>query len=253
VTAGRRRIVAGNWKMHLTVPAAVALGRAIQQGLPAAPAAEVVLFPAATALWALHELLAGETRVALGAQTAHWAPEGAHTGEIAVSMLEGCCTHVLVGHSERRRDAGETDAVVRRQLEAVLAGGLRPMVAVGETLAERESGRMAEVVSRQTTAAFSGLGADAVRRCTIAYEPVWAIGTGRVATVEDAGAAIAGIRKALENVAGPTADTVRILYGGSVTPQNAAPLFAAPGIDGGLVGGASLDPAAFCAIIAAAE
>ncbi len=248
----RRPVVAGNWKMHLTVPAALGLARAIREGLPAAPAAEVILFPPATALWPLHQLLADEMRMALGAQTVHWAAEGAHTGEIAVTMLADCCTHVLVGHSERRRDAGETDVVVRRKLEAVLAGGLHPMVAVGETLAERESGRMAEVVRRQTAAAFAGLPPAAVERCTIAYEPVWAIGTGQVATIEDASAAIRSIRDALASAAGPEANSVRILYGGSVTPENATPLFAAPGIDGGLVGGASLDPAAFLAIVAAA-
>ena len=249
----RRRIVAGNWKMHLTVPAALALGRAIQEGLPPAPAAEVVLFPPATALWPLQQLLAGDPRMALGAQTAHWAEEGPHTGEIAVAMLAGCCTHVLVGHSERRREAGETDAVVRRKLEAVLAGGLRPMVAVGETLEEREGGRMAEVVSRQTQSAFTGLAPAEVERCTIAYEPVWAIGTGRVATVDDAAAAVGTIRGALAAAAGPGAAAVRILYGGSVTPENAGPLFAAPGVDGGLVGGASLEAAAFVAIVRAAE
>lgn len=248
----RRPLVAGNWKMNTDVDQALALAQGVATGLPEKPGADVVLLPPAISLWALHQVLEGDARILLGAQNCFWEPNGAFTGEISAPMLRALCSFVLVGHSERRQLFGETDAQVRRKLEAVLEAGLRPLVAVGETLEQREAGLAAEVVSRQTRAALEGLDGPQVAGCTIAYEPIWAIGTGRRATPEDAAAAAQEIRRVVEEVAPGQGQLVRVLYGGSVSASSAAELFAPEDVDGGLIGGASLRAGEFCQVVAAA-
>jgi triosephosphate isomerase len=248
----RRPLVAGNWKMNTTVPEALELAAAVRRGLHEDCLAEVILLPPFISLWPVQQLLLEEPQIDVGAQDCYWEPAGAFTGEVSAEMLKSACRYVLVGHSERRHVFGETDQMVRRKLEAVLAAGLLPILAVGETLEERESGQAAAVVTGQTRAGLEGLGAAEVLRCTIAYEPVWAIGTGRSATAEDAASAAREIRQVVASVAPGTGEKVRVLYGGSVKASSAAELFGPPEVDGGLVGGASLDPVEFCAVIAAA-
>jgi triosephosphate isomerase len=189
------------------------------------------------------------THVRLGAQDVHWEPKGAWTGEVSIPMLEDYCQLVIIGHSERRQCFGESDEWVNRKLRAVLASRLDPIVCVGETLDQRRAGETEAVLERQVRAALAGI--DLPPRVVIAYEPVWAIGTGETATPEQAQLACAFIRGILRELAGPVADAIRIQYGGSVTPANAASLLAQPDIDGALVGGASLDAGQFAAICAA--
>jgi triosephosphate isomerase (TIM) len=245
-------LVAGNWKMHKTVREAVDFAGALRSELISPGVVEVVLCPPYTALHALASALA-PTRFGLGAQDVHAASAGAYTGEIAVEMLrEAGCAYVIVGHSERRTFYGESDAGVRDKARAALAGGLRPIVCIGETLDQRESGRAELVVREQLRGVFSGLDPrwDEV---VVAYEPVWAIGTGRHATAEQAQTAHAAIRENLAELGGTAAaQAVRILYGGSLNPANAAALCAQPDVDGGLVGGASLEPRSFARIVEAA-
>ncbi len=248
----RRPLVAGNWKMHEGLAEAEALVRSLLAGLPATPAAEVLVLPPFTALETVHRLIGSDTRLRLGAQNCHWETAGAFTGEISTAMLEPWCTYVLVGHSERRQLFGETDEIVRRKLDAVLAAGMRPILALGETEAERERGQTQAVLLRQARSGLVGLSVDQVSRCTIAYEPIWAIGTGAAATPADASEAAAVLRSVVDEAAGREQPTVRILYGGSVTAASAASLLHAPGVDGALVGGASLRAAEFCAIVAGA-
>jgi triosephosphate isomerase len=184
----------------------------------------------------------------------HWENEGAFTGAVSPIMLKDAgCSHVILGHSERRQLFGETDDSVAKKAEAAFRHGLTPIVCVGETLAERESGRTMEIAQRQTERALRGLTGDQVSRLVLAYEPVWAIGTGRTATPELAQEAHAFVRAWLRDRFGPPAEVARILYGGSMKPDNAAALLSQPDIDGGLVGGASLDPADFSAIIRSRE
>ena len=245
----RRSLIAGNWKMYKTIAAGVALAREIAEGLrPADP--EVVVFPPATALHAVAEALKG-TAVKVGGQNMHFAREGAFTGEVSPFMLKDAgCTHVLVGHSERRHVFGEDDEMVAKKARAASDGGLIPVVCVGETLPERESRRTLEVVERQVERALRQLSADEVGRLAVAYEPVWAIGTGQVATPEQAQEVHAFIRKRIAHSHGdPVGAAVRILYGGSVKPDNIAGLMALADVDGVLVGGASLDAAPFLKIV----
>ena len=245
----RRPLIAGNWKMYKTIAAGVALAREIAEGLrPADP--EVVVFPPATALHAVAEALKG-TAVKVGGQNMHFAREGAFTGEVSPFMLKDAgCTHVLVGHSERRHVFGEDDEMVAKKARAASDGGLIPVVCVGETLPERESRRTLEVVERQVERALRQLSADEVGRLAVAYEPVWAIGTGQVATPEQAQEVHAFIRKRIALSHGdPVGAAVRILYGGSVKPDNIAGLMALADVDGVLVGGASLDAAPFLKIV----
>jgi triosephosphate isomerase len=211
---------------------------------------EKVLCPPATALLAVAALLEG-TDIGLGAQNMHWEDSGAFTGEISPPMVAELCRYVIVGHSERRAFFGETDATVNRKVRAALLHGLTPIVCVGETLGENESGLTADVVSRQVKMGLAGVNSSA---CVIAYEPVWAIGTGRAATAEGANAVIANmIRPALTQLFdAETAQTIRVLYGGSVKAEIAADFFAQPEIDGALVGGASLKAAEFIGITRAA-
>jgi triosephosphate isomerase len=246
----RTPLLAGNWKMHGTRREAVALARALAEAVGAVREREVVVAPPFTALEAVAQVLAG-SRIGLGAQNVHWEAKGAFTGEVSAPMLrEAGCTHVIVGHSERRQYFGETDATVGKRLRAALAGGLTPIVCVGETLAEREAGETAAVIARQVAAALAGLAPTDVARCVVAYEPVWAIGTGRTATPAQAEEVHAAIRRQVAGLVGePVAAGLRILYGGSVKPDNIDALMAESDIDGALVGGASLDPAAFARIV----
>jgi len=188
--------------------------------------------------------------IALGAQNCHWESHGAYTGEISAPMLAKLhVRYVIVGHSERRQMFGETDEIVAKKLRAVLAAGMQPIVCVGETLEQREAGETDELVAGQVRSAFASLPTDKAEDCVIAYEPIWAIGTGRTATPDDANATIGVIRSTVREMIDAAADDMRILYGGSMKPGNVAELMAMPEVDGGLVGGASLDPDDFARII----
>jgi triosephosphate isomerase len=246
----RRYVFAGNWKMHKTVSEAVALARALRDGLEKEPTRhEVVVMPPFTALQAVGEALKGSP-IAMGAQNMHWEREGAFTGEISPMMLRDVgCTYVILGHSERRHIFDETDERLGKKSRAAFDHGLTPMVCVGETLAERESTRTLEVVERQVERALRPLQAEEVARMVVSYEPVWAIGTGRVATPEQAQEAIGFVRALVAGFDKAAAEQVRILYGGSCKPDNAAELMALPDVDGALVGGASLDAGDFSAIV----
>jgi triosephosphate isomerase len=248
----RTPIVAGNWKMHGTLAEAVALASGVQGELNDCDGPEVVLCPPFTALRTVGEVIAG-TAVQLGAQDLHWEPKGAFTGEISAAMLRDAgCDYVIVGHSERRTSFGESDESVNRKTRAALEAGLRPIVCVGETLEQRETGQTEAVVRIQVERGLADLD-ERLRDVVVAYEPVWAIGTGRTATVEQAQSAHEFIRTVLASVAGAdVAATVRIQYGGSVKPANAAELFACPDVDGGLIGGASLEAGSFAQIVRAA-
>jgi triosephosphate isomerase len=246
-------MVAGNWKMNKTVGESQALLEAMLPGLQAVPEVERIVCPPFTSLAAVARRLEG-TGIKVGAQHMHWEDAGAYTGEISPLMLKDLCSHVIIGHSERRAYFGETDETVNRRVKAGLKQGLGLIVCVGETLAENESSRTAEVIRRQVTAGLAGLGPEATGPLVVAYEPVWAIGTGRAATGEGANAVVAeALRPALAEILGDAAaKTIRVLYGGSVTSANASEFFRQPEIDGALVGGASLKPAEFVAIVQAA-
>jgi len=253
----RPRLVAGNWKMHKLPAEGAALARemvALRAADPAATSCAVALCPPFPALAAVGEALKG-SGVHLGAQNMHAETHGAFTGEVAGPMLAALgCRFVVLGHSERRHGMGETDEQVAKKLRAALRDGLTPIVCVGELLAEREAERTAEVLVRQVSAAFAGLDPSTARATVVAYEPVWAIGTGRVATPEQARDAHRVIRATLDRVVGPgVGGEVAILYGGSVNAGNAATLFAEDDLDGALVGGASLEAAGFWKIVAAAS
>lgn len=251
--ATRIPIVAGNWKMNTTAIEAVALLEGMLPGLIAVPEVERVLCPPFVSLALMAPRLAG-TGIGLGAQTMHWEDAGAFTGEVSPLMLKPLCTHVILGHSERRAYFGETDATVNKRVHAAFRHGLTPIVCVGETLAENERGDTADVVRRQIREGLAGLTAAQAERLVIAYEPVWAIGTGRAATPEGASTVVGVIRSTLGDVFGAgAADAIRIQYGGSVTAANAAAFISLPQIDGALVGGASLKPNEFVQIVAAAR
>jgi triosephosphate isomerase len=242
----RKAVVAANWKMHLGRPAeAVAFARRIRRELVASmgEGVDVVLCPPFTALPAVADAVSG-TRLHLGAQNIHSEEKGAFTGEIAAPMLEGLCAFVILGHSERRATASqdEADAAIHRKVEAALAHGLTPIVCVGENLPQKEAGKTDEVVGAQVRSAFAGLSTEQASACLIAYEPIWAIGTGKAATPADANrTASIVIRGAIGDLFGlAVAGAVRVLYGGSVTPENIASFMAMPDLDGALVGGASL-------------
>ena len=250
----RPKIIAGNWKMHLDHAAGAELAAAILERLAGRdPTCEIVLIPPFTTLPAVAGIVRG-TAVRTGAQDVWYETAGAFTGEISVGMLSKLgCRYVLVGHSERRHIIGEDAPLLARKLRAALEGGLAPIYCVGETLDEREADAAGEVVTRQLEEVLEGLPAEAIARTVIAYEPVWAIGTGRTATPEDAGSMHAVVRGVLDRLFGPAAaEAAVILYGGSVKPDNARDLLSRDGIDGALVGGASLDPDSFTGIIFAA-
>jgi triosephosphate isomerase len=241
-----RPLIAGNWKMHKPVAQARALVRELRAAeLP--HDVDIVVTPPFTALEAMHEELRG-SRIRLGAQTMHEAANGAFTGEISPVMLhEIGVRFVILGHSERRAHCAETDAGVNRKVKSALAHGITPIVAVGETKVEYEAGRTRERVTAQTRAAFADVAAADVARCVVAYEPIWAIGTGLVDEPANANGVIGEIRAAVEGL-----EHARLLYGGSMKGENAAALMAQPNIDGGLIGGASLTAHAFLAVLNAA-
>ncbi len=249
----RKPFVAGNWKMNKTIEQARLLVSELVPGLQAVNGVEQVLCPPFTDLLAISAMLAG-TEIGLGAQNMHWEASGAFTGEVSPQMVAELCRYVILGHSERRTYFGETDATVNRKVLAALAAGLIPIFCVGETLAENEAGQTAQVVTRQVKAGLQGVTAEQASGIVIAYEPVWAIGTGRAATAGGANKVISDtIRGPLDELYGTSvAQAVRVLYGGSVTAANAAEFFGQPDIDGALVGGASLKPAEFINIVAAA-
>ena len=248
----RTPIIAGNWKAFKTIPEALALVGELADSVRGVHGVEVAVCPPFTALAAVAERLRG-TGIKVGAQTMYWEKQGAYTGEITPLMLQGLVDYVIIGHSERRKLFGETDETVNKKVHAALAHGLLPIVAVGENLDENEAGQTGAVVTRQMRGAFQGLSADQARTCVVAYEPVWAIGTGRAATPEGANGVIAQIRATLAELYGDAvAQTIRIQYGGSVTPANARELLSQPDIDGALVGGASLKAPDFTAIVKAA-
>jgi triosephosphate isomerase len=255
----RKPFVAGNWKMFKTVAEARHLVSELVPGLGAISDVEKALCPPSTALMAVAALLEG-TDIGLGAQNMYWELSGAYTGEIAPGMVAELCQFVILGHSERRAYFGETDETVNRKVRAALAHDLTPIVCVGETLTENEAGRTAEVVSRQVREGLAGLSDggepqdESAAALVIAYEPVWAIGTGKAATAGGANSVIADvIRPALADVFSDSfAQAVRVLYGGSVKGDNAAEYFNQPDIDGALVGGASLKAVDFTQIVQAA-
>ena len=248
--AGRTPLIAGNWKMHKTVAATRTLLSALNERVASTSGVDVAVAPPFTALAAAAEALSGST-ILLGAQNMHWDEEGAYTGEISPVMLTDLAIDfVILGHSERRALFGEQDADVARKLRAALAHDLLPIVCVGETREQREAGATQSVVTTQLRGALEGLQPEQAATLVVAYEPVWAIGTGLTATPEQAQEVHGQIRDLLrEMFGGPAAETVRIQYGGSVTPSNAAELLAQPDIDGALVGGASLDADSFAGIV----
>jgi triosephosphate isomerase (TIM) len=255
MSPSRALFLAGNWKMNpATAEAAVALAQAIKAGVGQAAEVRVAICPPAVFLARIDEVLAGSP-VGLGAQNMHWKPDGAYTGEISGAMLNDAgCTHVILGHSERRHGLGETDAQVNAKLHAALEAGLIPIVCIGETQDERLAEQTEDVLEGQLTGSLAGLAPAQVAGTVLAYEPVWAIGTGLTATPHQAQAAHAFIRGWLSRTFGPaTAARVVVQYGGSVKPDNAGDLLACPDIDGALVGGASLKADDFLAVVRAAQ
>ncbi len=249
----RRSIIAGNWKMNKTIPEGAALAGALADGAGEfIDGCDVVLCPPFTAVKAVADRV-GESGIDVGAQNVHWETSGAFTGEVSCEMLvDAGCRWVIIGHSERRAMFGETDDTVNKKMKAAIAAGLKPIVCVGETLAQREDGTADEVVRRQVKGAFAGISAEDARKSVTAYEPVWAIGTGRASTGEDANAMAKVIRDTLaELYSRDVAEAIRIQYGGSVKPGNMATFAQQPEIDGALVGGASLKAADFIEIIKA--
>lgn len=245
----RKPIIAGNWKMNMLPDEAEVLVKAL---LPLVKEAkcDVVICPPFVDIPTVSKLTAG-TNVHLGSQNIHWEEKGAYTGEIAPKMLEAFgVEYAIIGHSERRTYFGETDEGVNKRAKAALAHGITPIVCVGETLAQRESGVTSDFVSGQTVAAFKDISSEDAPKVVIAYEPIWAIGTGKTATTEEANETIGVIRNAIAGIYGKDkAEEVRILYGGSMNPKNASALMAMPEIDGGLIGGASLKAPDFSQVV----
>ena len=251
----RRFLIAGNWKMNTTRQSGVTLAGELAAVVPQAEAGvEVLVCPPYPYLLAVGEALAGSA-VHLGAQDAYFEAPGAFTGEVAVDMLRDCgCRYVILGHSERRHVMGETDAIINRKVRAAVAGGLAAVLCVGELLSERQSGQTEEVLDRQMEGGLTGVSEAEAAQVVIAYEPVWAIGTGVTATPEQAESAHEHLRKWLARRYTPAfSEKVRILYGGSVKADNAETLLGQPNVDGALVGGASLKASTFVPIIEAAR
>lgn len=246
----RQPVIAGNWKMYKTIAETSQFVKELANKVANVTHCEIIVAPPFTALRAASEAARG-SRIRIAAQDFHWDKEGAHTGDVSAAMLlDAGATHVIIGHSERRHDHGETDEQVNRKVKAALASGLTSIVCVGETLAEREAAQTESVLSRQFDRGFSGLTASDFSRMMVAYEPVWAIGTGRTATPEMAAESHRFFRGlALKAFGEVVASDLRILYGGSVKPANIAGLMAQDEIDGALVGGASLQLDSFTAIV----
>ena len=248
----RTPFVAGNWKMNKAPDAAAAFVREIAPGLNAIDGIDIAVCPPFLAIPAVAQVLAG-TKIGVGAQNMYYEAGGAYTGEISPTMLQGLCRYVILGHSERRALFGETDEGVNKKIKAALEYNLTPIVCVGESLAQNEAGETQSFVSGQVRAAFAGLDSWQAAVCVVAYEPIWAIGTGRSATAQQAGEIIrTSVRDVLVNMFGnDTAQAIRIQYGGSVTEGNIADYMGQPDIDGALVGGASLK-ASFIDLVRAA-
>ena len=249
----RPKFIAGNWKMYTTLAAAKELAAAVAQGAPADPNIRVAVCPPSAWLTEVAAVLKG-TSVSLGAQNCHFEKEGAFTGELSPAMLlETGCQFVILGHSERRHGFGETDELLNKKTKAALGAGLNVIFCIGELLTEREANQTETVLDRQLTAGLAGVTATQMANVVLAYEPVWAIGTGKVATPEQAQAAHAFVRGKIRTLFGENvAQAVLIQYGGSVKPDNAATLLNLPDVDGALVGGASLKADSFLAIVAGA-
>ena len=247
----RRPIVAANWKMNTLPAEAGDLAKRIVEATAATRQVEVVICPPAISLVAVRDAVNGA--VGVGAQNIHWKDSGAFTGEISAPMLKGVATHTIIGHSERRQYFGETDETVHEKVRAALTHGIIPIVCVGETLKQREAGITADLVAMQVRGALYGITSDELAGIVVAYEPVWAIGTGLAATSADANAVAIVIRNVLADLGGmAAAEAVRIQYGGSVTAANGPDYLQQSDIDGALVGGASLKPLDFAGIVKSA-
>jgi len=245
----RQPIIAGNWKMHKTSGEACELARAIRDGAAGQTQCQVVLAPPFTALRTVSAEIKGSGLV-LAAQNVHWESKGAFTGEISIPMLEDIgCEMVIVGHSERRQYFGETNETVNQRVHAILKSSLRPIICIGEALEDREAGSHHDLVAQQLAGGLDGLTAQSLLRIILAYEPVWAIGTGRTASPETAQSMHSYIRGWLSETFGDNAKDIRILYGGSVKPENVDALMRQPDIDGALVGGACLEARSFLRIV----
>ena len=250
----RKKIIAANWKMHMTQGEAEVFITTFLREIGDLNEVEIVLVPPFTAIPKVSELLTQSQNIKVGAQNMHWERSGAFTGEISPTMLRDLFVrYVVLGHSERRAMFGETDEIINRKVRAAHEENLRPILCIGETLAERDRGEVEQVLATQLRGSLAGVEPRELLETVIAYEPVWAIGTGRTASAEQAEEAHAFIRQTLRKMADdPTAERVRIQYGGSVKPENARQLLTEPDIDGALVGGASLEPRSFAQIIRAA-
>jgi triosephosphate isomerase (TIM) len=246
----RKPVIAGNWKMYKTIGEAVEFVKDLRSRFSTVDHCDVIVAPPFTALRSVADALRG-SNISVAAQDCHWDKEGAHTGDISTPMVwDAGCTHVIIGHSERRHDHAETDDEVNKKLKAALAAQLRPIVCVGETLKEREAGDTEKVLERQFAGGFRGLTPQEISRIILAYEPVWAIGTGRTATPEMAAESHRLLRELVRRQFGDEAAIqIRILYGGSVKPDNIGRLMQQEEIDGALVGGASLQADSFSAIV----
>jgi triosephosphate isomerase len=249
----RKPFVAGNWKMNKTVDQATLLVADMLPGLEAVKTVDRVVCPPFTSLMVISGMLAG-TEVGLGAQNLHWEESGAFTGELSPAMVKEFCQYVIIGHSERRAYFGDTDETVNKKVKAAIAIGLTPIVCVGETLDEYEAGKTGDVVARQVKNGLKEIEAKDAEKLVVAYEPIWAIGTGKAASAEEAQDVIGNVvRKNLAVAFGDeVAQKIRILYGGSVKAGNAADFFGKPDIDGGLIGGAALKAEDFVKIVEAA-
>lgn len=246
----RRPLIAGNWKMHKTGEEAVQTVQQLKSLVADVQDVEVMVAPPFTALASVAEALAGST-IALGGQNMHWESKGAFTGEIAPGMLVAAgCRYVIIGHSERRQFFGETDTTVNQKIRAALTAGLQPVFCIGESEAQRKAGQTFSVLDKQVQNGLEGLFSQDLQSLVVAYEPVWAIGTGKTATKEQAQEVHAHVRQLIaDTVDKHLAETMRILYGGSVNPGNVKALMAMPDVDGALVGGASLDPETFSQLV----
>ncbi|NHZ70018.1 MAG: triose-phosphate isomerase [Proteobacteria bacterium] len=249
----RKNLIAGNWKMNANHLEAIQMVQKLSYrlDLPDYERVDVVVCPPFTALRSVQTVIeADHLAIHLGAQNVDWHDKGAFTGEVAPSMLAKLgVAYVIVGHSERRQIFGETDEVVNEKTKAVTGAGMIPIVCVGETESERDAGQAEDIVAGQLAGSLNGLPVDVMRTIVIAYEPIWAIGTGRTASADDAGTMCSFVRQQVGSIAPDAAEDVRVLYGGSVNPGNIAGLMAKRDIDGGLVGGASLDPDTFASVI----
>jgi len=250
----RKTIIAGNWKMNKTPSETKAFAEQFKAILPKTKWCDIVVCAPTVDLSAAVRAFK-DSRIAVGAENVYFEKSGAYTGEISADMLADLgVRYVIVGHSERRALFGETDEIVNKKVLAALEAGLNPIICVGESLAQREMGVTMELIALQVKSALAGVSAEQMRRCVIAYEPIWAIGTGKTATAEQAGEVCSNIRAAIRGLYGArVARSVTIQYGGSMNPKNAAELLAQPDIDGGLIGGAALKPEQFVDIINAAN